>query len=283
MAMQPHMTVERVGQAKVETAAIASERREFFTPDDRFVKVWNIDNGQVVRTFDAHRGKITALVWVGSLRFLATTSLDHSLAVWNVKGECVARAKFPCALYSVAFSTAYNVFLVGGVKKMFILKLVQNRDDWDFLVDKEFCEHTDFISQLVCTPAGRIFSCGYDGVICAFEQNVSEQIVVMTVGHGEHEVRAKDRCHKGAITSAAFNPESSTLISGGYDMLVKIWNADSLTAHAQFIPIATLALNRTVLSVAYVSATRTIWIATAASHAPVFNLACEALDIEQDP
>ena len=266
--MQPQLMVERASQAVVQTAAIAPERREFYTTSDRFIKAWNLDTGQLLRTYDAHRGKVTALVWVGSLKFVASASLDHSLAVWNVKGECVARAKFPSAIYSAGYSTKHKAFFVGGVKKMFILKLVQNRDDWDFLVDKEFCEHTDFISQIICTPSGRIFSCGYDGVICAFEQNVSEQIVVMTVGHGEHEVRAKDKCHKGAITCATFNSESGTLVTGGYDMMVKIWNYDSLTAHAQYIPLSTLDLNRTILSLAYVKATRTVWVSTAGSHRP---------------
>ena len=269
MAMQPQLMVERVSHAMVQAAAMAPERREFYTTsDDRFIKAWNLDTGQLLRSFDAHRGKVTALVWVGSLRFVASTSLDHSLAVWNIKGECVARAKFPCAIHSAGYSTKYNAFIVGGVKKMFILKLVQNRDDWDFLVDKEFCEHTDFISQIICTPVGRIFSCGYDGIICAFEENVSEQIVVMTVGHGEHEVRARDKCHKGAITCATFNSESGTLITGGYDMMVKIWNYDSLTAHAQYIALSTLDLNRTILSLAYVKATRMVWVSTAGSHRP---------------
>jgi len=269
MAMEPANMLERVSHALVQAAAIAPERREFYTSaDERYIKSWNLDSGQLLRTFDAHRGKITALVWVGSLKFVASTSLDHSLAVWSLKGECVARAKFPCAIYSASFSTKHNSFIVGGVKKMYILKLVQNRDDWDFLVDKEFSEHTDFISEIVCTPLGRIFSCGYDGFICAFEPNVSEQIVVMSVGHGEHEVRAKARCHQGAITCATFNPENGTLITGGYDMVVNIWNADSLTAHAQYIPLSTLDLNKTILSLAFVQATRMIWVSTAGSHKP---------------
>lgn len=269
MAMQPQIMVDRVSHGIVQAAAIATERRELYTmSDERFIKTWNLDTGQHVRTIDAHRGKITALVWVSNLRFLASTSLDHSLAVWSFKGECVARAKFPSAIYSAEYSTKHNAFLVGGVKKMFVVKLVQNRDDWDFLVDKEFSEHTDFISQIVCSPMGRIFSCGYDGVICAFEQNVSEELVVYTVGHGEDQIRARAKCHKGAITCSTFNFETGTLITGGYDMLVKIWNADSLTAHAQYIPLSTLDLNRTILSLAYVDATRMVWVGTAGSHHP---------------
>jgi WD40 repeat protein len=269
MAMEPQVMVDRVSHTPVHAAAMAPERREFYiTSDDRFIKACNLDTGQLLRTIDAHRGKITALVWVGSMRFVASTSLDHSLAVWSIKGECIARAKFPSAIYSAEFSTKYNAFIVGGVKKMFIVTLVQNRDDWDFVVDKEFCEHEDFISQILFTPLGRIFSCGYDGIICAFEQNVTEQLVVMTVGHGDHEVRARAKCHKGAITCAAFNTESGTLITGGYDMLVNIWNADSLTAHAQYIPLATLDLNKTILSLAYLQASRLVWVSTAGSHRP---------------
>jgi WD40 repeat protein len=269
MAMQQQIVLERTSHTPVQAAAIAPERREFFTmSDDHFIKTWHVDTGQLVRTVDAHRGKITALLWVSSLRFVASASLDHSLAIWDFKGNCIARAKFPTALYSAGYSAKHNAFIVGGVKKMFIVKLVQNRDDWDFLIDKEFSEHTDFISQIICTPLGRIFSCGYDGLICAFEQNVSEQIVVMSVGHDKNQVYAKAKCHKGAITCATFNTETGTLITGGYDMLVKIWNSDSLTAHAQYIPLSTLDLNKTIISLAYVAATRMVWVGTAGLHKP---------------
>ena len=42
-----------------------------------------------------------------------------------------------------------------------------------------FEEHSDFVSQIVCTPKplGRVFSCGYDGFICAFELNVEDRCV----------------------------------------------------------------------------------------------------------
>jgi len=87
MAMEPANMLERVSHALVQAAAIAPERREFYTSaDERYIKSWNLDSGQLLRTFDAHRGKITALVWVGSLKFVASTSLDHSLAVWSLKG-----------------------------------------------------------------------------------------------------------------------------------------------------------------------------------------------------
>jgi len=38
-------------------------------------------------------------------------------------------------------------------------------------------------------------------------------------------------------------------------MVVKTWNHDSLTAHAQFIPVHTLNFNSTINSVAYVPCT----------------------------
>ena len=42
------------------------------------------------------------------------------------------------------------------------------KDDWEMAVQTTYEEHTDFISSIICTPAGRVFSCGFDGFICAY-------------------------------------------------------------------------------------------------------------------
>lgn len=68
---------------------------------------------RLLRSYDAHRGSISSLTWISHLRFLASSSLDHTLAVWNFKGECVARRKFGCALYSSGYSAKHDFLVVG--------------------------------------------------------------------------------------------------------------------------------------------------------------------------
>ena len=172
----------------------------------------------------------------------------------------------PCALYCCGYSVKHDFLVVGGNCFMFVMQL--KRDESRLERMYVFKEHTDFVSQVVCTPNGRIFSCGYDGRICAYESNIEEKLVVMTAPAGR--ARASARCHDGAIACAAFNPEpaAQTLITGGFDMTVKVWNHDALTAHAQFLPSHTFSLPAAATALCYLPATRALWVTAAAGGPP---------------
>lgn len=90
------------------------------------------------------------------------------------------------------------------------------------------------------------------------------RLVVMSVSGA----RAKARCHKSAITCASYNAVANQLITGGYDMVVKTWNHDSLTAHAQFIPLHTLNFSSTIHSIAYVPCSNALWVCVEGFKAP---------------
>jgi len=66
---------------------------------------------------------------------------------------------------------------------------------------------------------------------CA-ELNVEDKLVLMNAGGN----KAKALCHGGAITCSTYDSQTQTPITGSYDMTVKIWNYDNLTAHAQVKP-----------------------------------------------
>jgi WD40 repeat protein len=124
MAMQPVVVIEKVSVPMVSCVSMLAERRELATAgDDKLIKIWNSDDGRLVRSYEAHRGSVTSLTWIPHLRFLASTSLDHTLALWNFKGECVTRSKFPTALYSSGFSQKHDTLVVGGLRKMYIIQV----------------------------------------------------------------------------------------------------------------------------------------------------------------
>eukprot|EP00961_Rhodomonas_salina_P070315 944135-Rhodomonas_salina.4 len=64
MAMHPHVVLDKIDHAPVTALAMASERRELFTTSqERYIKIWNLDDGRMARTYDAHRGSITSLTY----------------------------------------------------------------------------------------------------------------------------------------------------------------------------------------------------------------------------
>ncbi|EKX44152.1 hypothetical protein GUITHDRAFT_109937 [Guillardia theta CCMP2712] len=266
MAMQVHVQVEKVGgQGNSITIGVAPERRELYTTaDDKLIKVWSLEDGKCKSCINAHKGRITCLVWLNHVRMMLSTSLDQTVALWNAKGECVVRSKFPCAIYCAGYSSRHDIVVLGGMKKMFVLQLLHQRDEWELNTQSVFEEHDEFISEIICTPSGRIFSCGYDGVVCAFDLNVEDKLVVMTAGGN----RAKSKCHKGAITCAAYYNEGNSLITGSYDMSVKTWSYDALTAHAQFSPLYTIELKKTVETMCCIPATKSLWVGIKGSCRP---------------
>eukprot|EP00291_Cryptomonas_curvata_P001919 CAMPEP_0172191318 /NCGR_PEP_ID=MMETSP1050-20130122/23632_1 /TAXON_ID=233186 /ORGANISM="Cryptomonas curvata, Strain CCAP979/52" /LENGTH=129 /DNA_ID=CAMNT_0012866349 /DNA_START=138 /DNA_END=523 /DNA_ORIENTATION=+ len=124
MAMNPGTVVEKISNSAVGGLALCCERREVYTTyDERSIRVWNTDDGRLLRTFEnAHGGNITSLVWLPQ-RILASCSLDHCLSVWSPKGEIIARAKVSCSLFCCGYSAKHDFLVVGGNRLMFVMQL----------------------------------------------------------------------------------------------------------------------------------------------------------------
>ena len=82
MALRPHTVQTLLFKEPVGALALAIERRELFTAGETSkIYVWSLDDGRMARSFEAHAGSMTSLTWLSHVRFLASTSLDHSMAV----------------------------------------------------------------------------------------------------------------------------------------------------------------------------------------------------------
>lgn len=68
------------------------------------------------------------------LRHVAKHDSFRTEQVWNVKGDKVAKAKFPCALYSSCYSAQCDFLVIGGKQKMLVMKLEQIKEEWTLSV-----------------------------------------------------------------------------------------------------------------------------------------------------
>jgi WD40 repeat protein len=84
---------------------------------DSTVKLWNMENGQWIRTIAGHQGAVTSLVFTPDSRALATGSLDKNIKLWNTaNGQLLGTlSQHVYPVRAVAFSKDLSTLIsVGG-------------------------------------------------------------------------------------------------------------------------------------------------------------------------
>lgn len=84
---------------------------------DSTVKLWNMENGQWIRTIAGHQGAVTSLVFTPDSRALATGSLDKNVKLWNTaNGQLLGTlSQHVYPVRAVAFSKDLSTLIsVGG-------------------------------------------------------------------------------------------------------------------------------------------------------------------------
>jgi WD40 repeat protein len=71
-----------------------------FSKDNKFVvsgswdntlKLWNVQTGECIRTFNGHTGDVRSVSFSIEDKFVVSGSYDTTLKLWNVEtGECVS-------------------------------------------------------------------------------------------------------------------------------------------------------------------------------------------------
>ena len=57
---------------------------------DKTVRVWNIETGECVKTFEGHNGDVYSVCFSSDGKKIASGSGDKTVRVWNVEtGECI--------------------------------------------------------------------------------------------------------------------------------------------------------------------------------------------------
>ena len=54
---------------------------------DRSIKIWNAENGQLIRTLNGHTNSVISVAF-GEGNVLASVSDDNSVNIWNISKKC---------------------------------------------------------------------------------------------------------------------------------------------------------------------------------------------------
>ncbi|XXQ32732.1 WD domain, G-beta repeat [Plasmodiophora brassicae] len=186
------------------------------------VEVWNVHRQVQSRECQGHTGPIVGLARLQQERMLCSASLDNTIRCWSIGSmSCVAVLREAASeIASIAHVPDTNLVLSGldnGVIHLW------NVDTGSTLVLKA---HTNMVTCMAIARVPRrhrdyLITSGFDGRVIIWDLTNRKTVNPCQ----DHELQ-----HAGPILeklTVAFNPSSGTVLAGGNDCLVHIWDLET--------------------------------------------------------
>jgi len=249
--------------------------------EDRTVKLWEIDTGQVVRTFLGHTHGVYSLAFSPDGRYILAGSaagrtselgVGNNLRLWEVStGRQVSYFSGPKGSYSVAFSPNGRYAISGSYRNMKLWMVPSGKEY------QSFSGHTHAVTSVTFTPDGRYALSGsYDKTMRLWHVSTGKEVRSFSIPgrkspiysaalspDGRHALVSLDgktlklwNIHTGRerrilsgrvskVNSLAFSPDGRYAIAGCGDKTLKMWEVDTGRR------VCSLGHSDSVLSVAF--------------------------------
>jgi WD40 repeat protein len=178
--------------------------------NDLKIKVWNYETGNIVRTIDAHRLKINALIKLAN-ESVATCSDDRTVTVWNPFNGILIKnfTKHSDAVTHLIQMT--NGFLAS-------VSADKNIKIWDPFGNSEIDisdAHSDSITSIICLNDGRLASGSRDSSIKIWDSSSGQMIK-------ELPIYSRRVLHLAQVSL-------ENIVAAYDDKFIKIWDKTSNT------------------------------------------------------
>lgn len=200
-----------LGYSKAVNAVALSGRQAVSGGQDNMLRLWDIETGLLLRTFDVQANRIAAVAFSPDGREILTAAGDK-LRLWSVADGQSVRAMEGHAgeVLSAAFSPDGRKAVSGGQDKTVRL--------WDAQTGellKTFEGHeSDVLSVAFSADGLRLLSASKDKTLKLWDVEKGEPIKTL-------------EGHAGAVTSAVFSPDGRQAVSGSADGSVKLWDLET--------------------------------------------------------
>ncbi len=236
--------------------AISPDGRLLASGQGLEIRLWDLETGNVLRTFGGHEGFVRSVAFSPDSLMLASGSADSTVRVWDVASGSARRILKGHArtVLSVAFSHDGSTLASGSADSATRL--------WD--VPSGSVRH---VLEGHSHPV-RSVAFSYDGSTLASSSEDST-VRVWDVSSGFE--RRVLRGHSRTVLSLAFSHDGSMLASGSTDSTVRVWNVASsaercvLRGHSR--PVLSIAFSQDSLTLASGSSDSTVRVWDVASGA----------------
>lgn len=196
----------------ISTVAISPDGTQLAAAgDDHYVRVWNVNDGRLVRVLRGHQDWVRSVSFSRDGRTLISAGEDRSILFWDVQSGEQLRAlslNTP-AIYAAQFDPNGALFGVVG----FTPKLSLFRTEGELHAEFD-CPCRD-MRGLAFSPDGRMLAAvGQDGRLSIWD---------ITSGQRLHQIQADRR----RLRSVEFSPDGSKVACGGEGLNVTVFDVRS--------------------------------------------------------
>ncbi|OGT92582.1 MAG: hypothetical protein A2286_12015 [Gammaproteobacteria bacterium RIFOXYA12_FULL_61_12] len=176
---------------------------------DHTLKIWDVESGECLKTFDQHQGTIWSVTFSPGGGRLASSSSDKTVKLWDVEsGECLQTFdQHQGRVNSVTFSPDGGRLASGSSDKTVKLWDVESGE-----CQKTLDQHSNRVNSVTFSPdGGRLASGSNDKTVKLWD--VVSGACLKTFDQ-----------HQGPVTSVTFSPDGGRLASGSSDKTLKLWD-----------------------------------------------------------
>lgn len=173
------------------------------------VQLWNRQGEWIANLYPRQSGSITAVAFEGAS--IVSGGSDGNLTLWNTKGNLLGRLWAGAAVTSLSLDQGGQRIISQDLNRQqaFIWDAEANR--WDqFLLGE-----TKTARSATLNPDNTLIARGtLEGQVQLLPLNPQSKLILPQTFRG----------HKGTVNAVSFNADGKTLVSGGEDGTVRVWD-----------------------------------------------------------